>query len=98
MSILNVKILHKPFRNKVLTVVCLEIFEFSLVLCKPVRLLRRSQPGWRAEHTVLGYLHCELCIRQEQPSVPCSCQKTPFSGSLNSMERGVNGVGEVMRF
>lgn len=45
MSILNVKILHKPFRNKVLTVVRLEIFDFSLALCKPVRLLRRSQPG-----------------------------------------------------
>lgn len=41
---------------------------------------------------MLGYLDCEPCIRQEQPNVHCSCQKTPFNGSLTSMERGVNRV------
>lgn len=31
--------------------------------------------------------------RSDQTNVHCSCQGTPFSDLLNSMERGVNRVG-----
>ena len=56
----------------------------------------RKPPCVEGLSTLCWAIQTEPCIRQEQPNVHCSCQKTPFSGSLNSTERGVNRVAEVM--